>query len=100
MPVELILGILQVCYKCGEELVATCKAFREADTGLRESTVACRDPDPRIKQAARPSLWLTHALATEGSPAARLFTGFFCGVTIGLVLALICGCFVPCVTRG
>ena len=42
MTAELVLGIigiLQVCYKCGEELVLTCKAFRHADAYLRDSAV-------------------------------------------------------------
>ncbi|SPO06157.1 uncharacterized protein DNG_08846 [Cephalotrichum gorgonifer] len=34
-----VIGILQLCYKCGDELVATCKAFRDADARLAESAV-------------------------------------------------------------
>lgn len=39
-------------------------------------------------------------LATHGTPAERLFRGFLCGAVLGVALALMCGCFVPCVSRG
>ena len=39
-------------------------------------------------------------LATVGTPAERAFRGFLCGTILGVALALMCGCFVPCVSRG
>lgn len=38
-------------------------------------------------------------LAMSGSPAERLARGFVCGIFLGVALALVCGCFVPCVLR-
>ena len=40
------------------------------------------------------------ALTTTGTPIERLLRGFLCGTVLGLALALTCGCFVPCVSRG
>ena len=36
-------------------------------------------------------------LATTGTPAERIFRGFLCGVFLGAIIGLVCGCFVPCI---